>query len=234
MTTLNNCVCRPQSITLVSSSNNATFSRGYNVIVNNCYYSENLPGASGQGTAIGTMSNDDLVAALGDGWQIKDGKVIPGIMKYEYSSIEIPTFTNVTITATTPTEITPTGANGDGKVTFKGTYDARTFTSEDKSILFLGAENTLYWPLDGASIGAQRAYFQLNGIIAGSNAEVREFKLNFGDEDSNTTRIDVVDNGQWRMDNSNDSWYTLDGRKLNGEPTKKGMYIVNGKKVVIK
>ena len=234
MTTLNNCVCRPQSITLVSSSNNATFSRGYNVIVNNCYYSENLPGASGQGTAIGTMSNDDLVDALGDGWKIKDGKVIPGIMKYEYSSIEIPTFTNVTITATTPTEITPTGANGDGKVTFKGTYDARTFTSEDKSILFLGAENTLYWPLDGASIGAQRAYFQLSGITVGDpNAEVREFKLSF-DDDSNTTRIDVVDNGQWRMDNSNDAWYTLDGRKLSGEPTKKGMYIVNGKKVVIK
>ena len=29
-------------------------------------------------------------------------------------------------------------------------------------------------------------------------------------------------------------WYTLDGRKLNGKPTKKGLYIHNGKKVVIK
>ena len=29
-------------------------------------------------------------------------------------------------------------------------------------------------------------------------------------------------------------WYTLDGRKLNGKPTAKGVYIVNGKKVVIK
>lgn len=30
------------------------------------------------------------------------------------------------------------------------------------------------------------------------------------------------------------AWYTLDGRKLNGMPTVKGMYINNGKKVVIK
>ena len=30
------------------------------------------------------------------------------------------------------------------------------------------------------------------------------------------------------------SWYTLDGRKLNGKPTAKGLYIYNGKKVAIK
>ena len=29
-------------------------------------------------------------------------------------------------------------------------------------------------------------------------------------------------------------FYTLDGRKLDGKPTKKGVYIVNGRKVVIK
>ena len=29
-------------------------------------------------------------------------------------------------------------------------------------------------------------------------------------------------------------WYSLDGRKLNTMPTKKGVYIKNGKKVVIK
>ena len=29
-------------------------------------------------------------------------------------------------------------------------------------------------------------------------------------------------------------WYTLDGRKLDAIPTKKGLYILNGKKVVIK
>ena len=31
-----------------------------------------------------------------------------------------------------------------------------------------------------------------------------------------------------------DAIYTLDGRKLNSQPTQRGIYIVNGKKVVIK
>ena len=35
------------------------------------------------------------------------------------------------------------------------------------------------------------------------------------------------------MENSG-AWYTLDGRKLIGKPTQKGVYIVNGRKVVIK
>ena len=30
------------------------------------------------------------------------------------------------------------------------------------------------------------------------------------------------------------AWYTLDGKRLNGVPTTKGLYINNGKKVVIK
>ena len=31
-----------------------------------------------------------------------------------------------------------------------------------------------------------------------------------------------------------DTWYSLDGRRLSGKPTKKGLYIHNGKKVTIK
>ena len=31
-----------------------------------------------------------------------------------------------------------------------------------------------------------------------------------------------------------DVWYTLDGRKLNGKPTAKGIYVNGGRKVVIK
>ena len=31
-----------------------------------------------------------------------------------------------------------------------------------------------------------------------------------------------------------DGWYTLDGTRLNGQPTRKGIYVNNGKKVIIK
>jgi hypothetical protein len=36
------------------------------------------------------------------------------------------------------------------------------------------------------------------------------------------------------VDSSSDAWYSLDGRKLDGKPTTKGLYIHEGNKVVIK
>ena len=56
-------------------------------------------------------------------------------------------------------------------------------------------------------------------------------RLSISFDDEETTGVALIDNGQWIMDNS---WYTLDGRKLAGQPTQKGMYIVNGKKVIIR
>jgi hypothetical protein len=32
----------------------------------------------------------------------------------------------------------------------------------------------------------------------------------------------------------NGGWYTLDGRKMNGRPAQKGVYINNGRAVVVK
>ena len=42
-----------------------------------------------------------------------------------------------------------------------------------------------------------------------------------------------IENGQRsKVKGQRDEWFTLDGRKLNGQPTKKGVYIYNGKKVI--
>ena len=46
------------------------------------------------------------------------------------------------------------------------------------------------------------------------------------------TGIVSIDNSQLAIDNG--VWHTLNGVRLNGKPTKAGVYIVNGKKVVIK
>ena len=46
------------------------------------------------------------------------------------------------------------------------------------------------------------------------------------------TGIVSIDNSQSTIDN--DVWFTLSGVRLNGKPTKPGIYIVNGLKVVIK
>ena len=52
--------------------------------------------------------------------------------------------------------------------------------------------------------------------------------LNISEE---ATSLSSIDNGQLIIDNS---WFTLDGRKLDGMPTKKGIYINGGRKVVVK
>ena len=140
-----------------------------------------------------------------------------------------------TITATTPTDITPTGSGSDGSVTFKGTFGPHDIggTDGDNTKLYLGNGNKLYWPSGAKSINAFRAYFQLNnGITAGNqpNSGVRAFVLNFdGDEETGIATTNYTDSTD-----SDNAWYDLSGRKLSGKPTTKGLYINNGKKVVIK
>ena len=48
----------------------------------------------------------------------------------------------------------------------------------------------------------------------------------------NTTAIEVLENAA-ALENSTDEWFTLDGRKLQQKPAKSGLYIRNGKKVVV-
>jgi hypothetical protein len=53
------------------------------------------------------------------------------------------------------------------------------------------------------------------------------------DEDG-ATGILPIDKGKWIMDHYADGWYDLQGRKLSGKPTQKGIYIYKGKKQIIK
>ena len=46
--------------------------------------------------------------------------------------------------------------------------------------------------------------------------------------------IDEIVLAMSRMAGQSETWYTLDGRKLNGQPKTKGVYIVKGKKVVVR
>ena len=149
---------------------------------------------------------------------IKWGEPEGAASGYLGTAIDSPIFANVNISNSTSTEVSFTG----GK--FKGTYSPVPFTANDKSILFLGAENKLYYP-DGTSttINAFRAYFQLNDPVA-----VKEFRLNFGEDDVVNEVNEVIAS----LEVNDNSWYDLQGRKLNGKPAQKGLYIVNGKKVL--
>ena len=90
------------------------------------------------------------------------------------------------------------------------------------------------------SLGACRAYFQLAdsytaGVsIEGGGATIRNFVLNFGDDDSATGIIAIGDSQLSTLNSQRSEWYTLDGRRLAAKPTAKGLYIHAGRKVVIK
>ena len=105
--------------------------------------------------------------------------------------------------------------------------------------LYLGADNTLYYPtVSDFTVNAFRGYFLLKEeLTSGEPSDsqqdgVRAFKLNFGGDDEATGIISVHDSGF--TVNGSDAWYTLDGRRLDGQPTAKGLYIHGGKKVAIK
>ena len=168
---------------------------------------------------------------------MKDGEVLPvKEVSYDGNTIFGITFNDVNLTATNPINITPglnTGTDGDCSVTFVGTYDPVEIGEEgDNTKLYFSNDNTLYWPNGAMTINPFHAYFQLNTTAA----LARAYKLSFGGDDDETTGIlrVVLDNpsNQGRM--SDDAWYTLDGRKLDGKPTHPGIYIQNGKKYMIK
>lgn len=102
-----------------------------------------------------------------------------------------------------------------------GTYHAGDAIPADG--LFLNG-NKFWYSTGGTKIKAFRAYFMLNDVLSnGAEAKVR-FMV---DEDA--AAIEGI-----TPDMENGVWYTLDGRQLNGKPTEKGVYIVDGKKVLIK
>ncbi|MCR4810471.1 MAG: C10 family peptidase [Prevotella sp.] len=139
-----------------------------------------------------------------------------------------PEFTSVTIDNSDEATARKTVTSVDEKVKFKGLYFSHTFMADDMRYLLVGNGNTLFWPLVGAELGAQRAYFQIAEEDQPAPA-IYSFDFNFGEE----TGISLIPAPSPKGEGSN-YWYTLDGRKLNSVPTKKGIYIHGGRKVVIK
>ena len=154
--------------------------------------------------------------------EIKAGK--PYIVKPQ-SDINDPTFINVQITRSSASI-----ESGDVGILFVGNFDPAPLEKDNTCNLYLGSNDKLYYPgTDGFKVNAFRGYFIVDISDAGaSESEVRSIYLNFGDDEPSVIR--EIDNGQWTTD---DVVYDLNGRKVNA-PVKKGIYIRNGRKVVIK
>ncbi len=118
----------------------------------------------------------------------------------------------------------------DGHVTFCGTF-APVTVGPDNTILYIGDQNQLYWPDGEMTINAFRAYFKLNNITGDDIGQASMFT---GD-DNEATGISLTPDPSPTGEGSG-YWYDLQGRKIanSQKPKAKGLYIVNGRKTVIK
>nr|AGH13993.1 hypothetical protein [Prevotella sp. Sc00028] len=99
----------------------------------------------------------------------------------------------------------------------------------------------------GAKIRPMRAYLLWNDMPNAANARAltrgaaateeelpQSITVRLVGANGQTTAIGTLDTKTGEMTFDSEAWYTLDGVRLNGKPTKKGLYINNGKKIVIK
>ena len=72
------------------------------------------------------------------------------------------------------------------------------------------------------------------GSGSGSSGQAGAGSRTIGIGEGGTTGISQIENEELRIKSSAGAWYDLQGRSLNGKPTTKGLYIHQGRKVVMK
>ena len=124
-------------------------------------------------------------------------------------------------TAVIVAKVASTGATAPGAGNMMIHVDADTDVATMAGTIY-GLYNGKLMKVTMGTIAAGKNVLQVAG---GSGAP--ELSISIGDE---TTSID---NGQLTIDNYAGEWFSIDGVKLNGQPQKPGLYIKNGKKVVV-
>ena len=181
-----------------------------------------LAGATAKTLTAATMTGTTVSLTFGDAVDVLQANV-PYIIKWNSGeNIVNPSFPYVTIA--NADEDARTVSLADGNVKFVGYYDAFDITADDDNIYYMGSGNTLQYTGVDRTLKAFRAYFDFT-----ENAASRQFILDFGDGNTTTGIAGVADDSQ-----KDGEWYTVDGMKLDKQPTRKGLYINNGKKMVIK
>jgi hypothetical protein len=180
-------------------------------------------GAEAKVRQLNTTSVDGTVLTLNftDATEIVAGKpyLVKPAANVDFSA-DGKEFAGVDLTAASATATTTTYVN------FVPTLGKTAVTGDVKDILILNTSGTLVHPSETGNMKGFRGYFVMHDAPANAKA----FVMNFGDGE--TTGIQPI-----RMENGTtpaEGTYDLSGRRIQGQPTQKGVYIQNGKKVVIK
>lgn len=181
----------------------------------------------GEGTQLrtyeGNCNNNIVYFATVD--NIEAGK--PYIMKPGNAVVQNPTFEGVSMVATGLDKNGNPQAVGDAStVQMKGIYN-QILLQADKTELFLGDNDLFYYPLDNVdarTIGGLRAYF-----IVPQGTDIKKLRANL---DGTPTSLGTI----FDTEESNAPVYNLQGQCVGNSlrALKSGIYIQNGKKVVVK
>ena len=190
-------------------------------------------GAPGVGTYCSPYDLDfstvtDFKAYIATGYNSATGNVIVQAVK------DVPAGTGLFLKGTPGTYDVPCGESSSYYVNMLvGVTEATTISATDGNMtnFLLSATNTsdaCFRPISSTyNLKANRAYLQIPTSMVSSSAGANSVGIEFEEG------VTGIDNSLSDMD-TDAHWFTLDGRKLNGKPTQKGIYVVNGQKVVIK
>lgn len=175
-----------------------------------------------------------------------------------YYDIFDPIFPNATIADDPPAVVT----SQDGIVSLRAIYAPVAYSIANRSILFVGAANTLYYPSGAGTVtlNAYRAYFELNGVAMAEDPDsetdddefvpegggnVKPFIISIEDNPTATADVNLNERRMTKNHGLGESIYNLAGQKVNGKrqmangkslkgKLPKGIYIVGGRKEVLK
>ena len=180
----------------------------------------------GEGTQLrtyeGNCNNNIVYFATVD--NIEAGK--PYIMKPGNAVVQNPTFEGVSMVATGLDENGNPQAVGDAStVQMKGIYNHVTLV-QDKTNIYIGAGNKFYYPADAEAcqMNGLRAYF-----IVPEGTDIKKLRANL---DGATTSLGEI----FDTEESNTPVYNLQGQCVGNSLStqKSGIYVQNGKKVIVK
>ena len=161
--------------------------------------------------AVGTIEGN--VINLVDAAKIEAG--VPYLVMPTTGNIENPTFKNVTISVTTPKKA------GNDEYKFVGTYSPKPITKDEFGKIWgVTAQGKLAKINADTTMKGLRAYFVFPTNTAAA-------KLNFDGETTGINNIETNATVNGKVYNLNGQYV---GNSLNG--LKKGIYVVNGKKVI--
>jgi hypothetical protein len=162
----------------------------------------------------------------------------------------------VTLLPTTANDGLYGGATTDYDWNFYGTYKGKTWTETSKDYGFAAQGGIAVHGEEvvagqfvrfttGAFIKPMRCYLSYVGTEAPAPARgltraaatddlPQSIIVRLVSRNGETTAIGEIDTKTGKMTFDSEAWYTLDGVRLSGKPSTKGIYINNGKKIVIK